>query len=516
MTMHGRLVYVLVTACLGLIMMAGGYALAASAPAGKWMTGDFHNHSWTSDGFDTEAEVIHQAFDTYKLDWMANADHGGQFANSPAGIEWGSLKPAPTILGNPWGGHMWRWQSLRDYQFPLIELMRGQYKTKALWQGFEWDVPSHEHASLGIVGEDENKCKSIATFEYLFDEIDTGTAGDDYLGTHDKTPSTTHQKALDGIAWLHANYPNSSYVVINHPSRQLKNSISDLRDFNNAGPDVCIGMEGFPGHQPSPKRGDYDKNYGDNTYKARTYGGADYMTAKVGGVWDALLGEGRHFWIFIDSDYHSHQPDVDFYPGEYGKTHVYVKDTKGDGFGPDDVVTGMRAGGCYTVEGDLISDLGFRVKSSSGESVMGETCVIGKDEAVTVTVRVKSPETNNSGKPAKLDHIDLIMGDVTGYAKPGSPAYSQDTNPSTHVITTFNEKNWKTLPDGFKQMTFKIDHVKGNAYLRLRGSSVPPNTPNETDELGNPLNDDLMGTNTAEKAYADLWFYSNPIFIRVK
>jgi hypothetical protein len=39
------------------------------------------------------------------------------------------------------------------------------------------------------------------------------------------------------------------------------------------------------------------------------------------------------------------------------------------------------------------------------------------------------------------------------------------------------------------------------------------NTPNQTDACGNPLSDSLMAPNDAAKAFADLWFYSNPIFV---
>jgi hypothetical protein len=35
------------------------------------------------------------------------------------------------------------------------------------------------------------------------------------------------------------------------------------------------------------------------------------------------------------------------------------------------------------------------------------------------------------------------------------------------------------------------------------------------DGQGNPLSDELLAPNTQDKAYADLWFYSNPIFVRV-
>jgi hypothetical protein len=52
-------------------------------------------------------------------------------------------------------------------------------------------------------------------------------------------------------------------------------------------------------------------------------------------------------------------------------------------------------------------------------------------------------------------------------------------------------------------------------YFRLRGTNLPPDTPNETDAEGNPLADSLVGANTVAKAWADLWFYSNPIYIQV-
>jgi 3',5'-cyclic AMP phosphodiesterase CpdA len=46
-----------------------------------------------------------------------------------------------------------------------------------------------------------------------------------------------------------------------------------------------------------------------------------------------------------------------------------------------------------------------------------------------------------------------------------------------------------------------------------RKLQVGLNITNETDADGNPLADALMGANDATKAFADLWFYSNPIFV---
>ncbi len=260
------------------------------------MAGDFHTHTWLSDGTDTQTNVVYQAFVTYGLDWMANSEHGGQFGNSPfqvapgTPIPWSAYTPQEGLppykpLGSPAPGKMWRWQSIRDFSFPIIQALRKVYPDKVLIQGYEWNAPGHEHVSVGIVGDAECNGASIALHEYLFDQSDTGTSSGDFLGAYNKTPSTNHAKTLEGVAWLQNNFKKSSYVVINHPSRKLKYSAADIRDMIDAGPDVVIGMEGFPGHQQETYRGGYGGNYGDKTYLARTYGGADYMTAKVGGLW---------------------------------------------------------------------------------------------------------------------------------------------------------------------------------------------------------------------------------------
>ena len=48
------------------------------------------------------------------------------------------------------------------------------------------------------------------------------------------------------------------------------------------------------------------------------------------------------------------------------------------------------------------------------------------------------PDLNNHGDVPKVDHVDLISGDVTGKISPTSPAYTtQVTNPSTKVAARF-------------------------------------------------------------------------------
>jgi hypothetical protein len=57
---------------------------------------------------------------------------------------------------------------------------------------------------------------------------------------------------------------------------------------------VAFGFKGMPGNQMEPDRGGLNLTTSENW----TYGVADYMLAKLGDRWDALLGEGRHFWNF--------------------------------------------------------------------------------------------------------------------------------------------------------------------------------------------------------------------------
>ena len=93
-----------------------------------------------------------------------------------------------------------------------------------------------------------------------------------------------------------------------------------------------------------------------------------------------------------------------------------------------------------------------------------------------------------------------------------------------------------------RTMVVTIPNVQNNMYVRVRGSNLPPGTPRETDAQGNPLNDwdpenstqgpfvactdaacpphmvDGDGVKLSSydvAAWADLWFYTNPIFIRV-
>ena len=458
----------------GLAAGAAGRSSAEEAE-GRWVAGDHHTHTLMSDGGRTLEEVASHAF-LYGLDWFATTDHGGS--------------------------------SRRYRSFPAVRSLRDAFPQKGIIYGFEWNVPGHGHAVVAIATDEPD---AVDDFEYMCDAHVPDTSREQDLPKWNRT----HADALACAAFLEGSYGRSSFILPNHPSRRMKFGIADLRELNDSAPNVFFGFEGIPGHQNRSVRGGYSSvsPYIFDNDESRTHGGADYMAAEVGGVWDALLGEGRRFFLFANSDFH----DKGFLPGEYAKSHTFVKGT-----GLKAIVDGMRSGNSFSVLGDLIDSLAFTASARGGVATMGETLRVERGDRVEIAVAFHSPETNNNGNAPRVDHIDLIAGRVTGKAKPGTRAYKRDTNPTARVAALIAAGDW-TCENGLCRAKFDAGAVDGPMYFRLRGTNLPRSTPGETDEEGNPVSDDEAcgedqdppKCNTREKAYADLWFYSNPIFVDI-
>lgn len=116
-------------------------------------------------------------------------------------------------------------------------------------------------------------------------------------------------------------------------------------------------FEGQPGHQASGSRG----GFGAGAFGG-TRGGPGKYSAEVGGLWDALLGEGRNWWLFASSDWHNRgnfapydvKTTGDFWTGEFQKDYLRVNAKYPE---PQDIIDAMRSGNSFTVMGDLIDDL---------------------------------------------------------------------------------------------------------------------------------------------------------------
>lgn len=494
---------------------------------GAWSAGDLHVHTIQSDDAQTTLEsVLDQAFDRYKLDWAALSNHLRMSARDNTGV-------------NIPGGSIPFSTGMARYEVPFIKQAQaaGRYAGKIIFSSFEWDMPTHDHVNIGIGTNDpmsDKSLRAVAEFEYLYTNkaanlFDAQLVAD--LAGQTRA-YTTHADSLTALKWLRDKHPDS-YMLLNHPSRYAgKYTIGQLREMHDLAPSIFFAIEGMVGNQMEPDRGGYAEAYTPANLPNRTYGGVDYLVAKLGGTWDALLGEGRHIWTVADSDFHfrinaTGQYSSGYAPGEYAKTYVWK-----DGKDMAAVVTGLKSGRMFGVFGDLIDALEFQAQGASGTAQMGGELTAAKGEQVEVTIRFRSPDSNHyeypieSGNPTyvkpTVHHVDLIVGEVGARAAAGTPAYDNATNPSTRVLGRYTRNDWTVDKDGYNVIKVKVTADKSQ-YLRLRGTNLAPDVAGETAN-GEPLPDakvDLTDNAARFNAinarnYNDLWFYSNPVFVTVK
>lgn len=554
------------------IACVGIGAANAKGEQGEYLPGDFHQHTYYTDGSHIFMEHMAQNAN-YGLQWWANSEHGGERNRDGNGHYWDDTAyyPVNPILGDIEysGGHqeMWRWQSLRDYVYPEILEARALYPDKTIISGLEWNVPSHEHCSTAIYGYD-NTANLISEFEYRYDASDDDTsrngeasllAGNGLLAKNNDTKAD----AIAAVEYMQALYEQGlgdAWVVPAHIERARRFIIEDFRKWQDAGPDVAVGFEGAPGHQTSGTRG-----FGTSSVGGGTYGGSGFYCAMVGGLWDAMSAEGRRWFNYASSDDHNNwrQGGSDFWPGEYQKNYTYVDTDADDQI--QAVFDGILSGNSWHVMGDLIDELQFTAKSKNNTAMMGETLVVKKGDPVQIKIKVHDPNTPNHcpldmdnpslaqvgiSQPLSmpvLDHIDLIAGTITGNVPATNMEDYEGTDYGTDaaVMETF-ERNGGADKNGY--MTYVMNIKPENSmFIRLRGTNLPANVPFETDESGNPLPDSLPNGASANiydkldkemlanslfnwvedvdedcskfdevaEAFADLWFYSNPIYIEV-
>ncbi len=584
-------------AALGSLAMTSAPQLASAAgkTPGQYVAGDFHNHTTCSDGSISMQKLVKKATDTWGLDWFVQAGHGGNgnrnctLAEDSTSTTGGSFDPAtgdgsgaaainynasnydpalgtpaypittqgptttwqnttPTavnpkglVSGAPPAQNMWRWQSIQEFQYPLLEYLSA-LKNKPLFIGVESVVAGHEHASMSVINGQmpasidtqvlptgpgyiaTGNASALAQWEYCFDRGDTDTSrGNTAVGsgignnwncsvtgsanaadaswnaTAQKlipaggagTGDRGHAKTLEAIKWMKEFAPTTSYYVPSHleragpfnPNGNNGYNIENLRNFNNASPDVAFGFETQPGHGASSNRGEYQPHRNAiagvnvDSVGGTTYGGTGVYGAQIGGVWDALLGEGRRFWFFASSDWHNRgtfgtddrRSTQDFQPGEYQRNYTMVRNGA-DKLRPQSIVDGLHSGNNFAASGQLIDRMAFvacasypgvAVRSSAavealalaaaqsnssveaaGCATMGEKLVVRPGAEIVVSIVVRDPSgTNNSpytfnnpslaqvniSQPLNapvVDHIDLIRGLVTGYKSPAGPNYA--------------------------------------------------------------------------------------------
>ena len=570
--------------------------VASAAPVpGKYVAGDFHNHTTCSDGSISLQKLVNKSTATWGLDWFVQAGHGNSggtrnctltedatlattlypFTNQGPATTWAGSIGSANVKGDTSSGvgYMWRWQSVQEYQYPLLEYL-STLKQTPLFLGLEENPWGHEHLSMSIIdgqmppsavdlpgslpttpgsnvtttayssvdpsvanrtmtitggryipgGNADKLAKHVYCFDSTLSDTSRGnvtgstSVGNNWDCTNPNSaqsgssstissgPSNTlawkdaAKKLMptsgtgagtagdlvtqEAVKWMRDFAPTTSYFVPAHleragtfnPDGNNGWNIEHLRNFNNIASAIAFGMETQPGHGASSNRGEYQprrqtiQGVLQDSVGTTTYGGTGVYGAQIGGVWDALLGEGRNFWFFASSDWHNRGifgPDdrrstQDFQPGEYQQNFTLVRNGT-DKLRPQTIVDGLRSGNNWATTGQLIDRLAFVVCSGltpgqvqsivetaalnnttadnqPGCASMGQKLVVNAGATVIVGIAVRDPAGKNRSPysfpnpslaqvmpnpPAMnmpvLDHVDIIGGNVTGLISPMLP-----------------------------------------------------------------------------------------------
>jgi len=465
-----------------LAILLSSCATASNDPARRWLAGDHHIHSQFSVGWEETSppkpiiggDAVYQISKNaemarqFGLEWMVATDHGGP-NHSKINLE---------------------------QAYPALVASRKAVPEVVQFQGLELNTPGADHSSI-ILPHTQNEAEHLFEYESRFDKLEPWPTD----------PARDNEAFMLEALKFANSLPQKPVVIAHHPSRSATalgayglTSPAELRAWNDTAPNIAVGMEGAPGHQAAELRRTGEKTGYPAWVFARgaygrgypTMGGFDQMTARVGGFWDSMLAEGRRWWITANSDSHLHytQGGIDFWPGEYSKTYVHAIKEHAD------ILDGIRQGRVFVVTGDLVSELYVTVSQESSQAAMGDELVLENGQVIEVVIRLKDPDNENAaGRNPSVARVDLIVGELTG---PGKDPH-RDEHGSVQVVKRFTQEDWqKEGSYTVMRHRLKLDEP---SYLRVRGTNVAEQLEPEPDELG-------------EDPWADLWFYSNPVFVR--
>ncbi|MFG3288612.1 PHP domain-containing protein [Streptomyces sp. NPDC048179] len=475
-----------------------------------WLAGDHHIHTQhSSDAKYRVIDHVRQA-NAHGLDWMVITDHGSE-THAKIGVE----KVNPDIVA-----------------------ARDQIDDTLVFQGLEWNIPAAEHGTV-FVHPGKNEVAVLKEFETSFDGSVKGASA--------STPAN-EALAISGLNFLAEQVQRrkvkDALFLANHPARKGIDSPHEIRAWRDAQPSIAVGFEGAPGHQagglpkpngPGAARGIYDNSPSADSFAGyplesyRTWGGFDWMTATVGGLWDSLLAEGKPWWITANSDSHNvyadtavrgpnsdfnangryNDPvyggtisltDTDFWPGQYSRTHVGSAS-----FSYKAVMDGIRAGRVWVDHGGLISGLNAQLRSGSRAVTLGDVLHVKKGSQVDLVIEISLANGPNWAQfVPSLARVDVIQGDVTGAVA------DKDTfaTPATKVVKSF-DVNKST---GSVRLTYSLGRLDKPVYVRLRGTDGNRSAVGINGAAVDPAGPAIDVLADADP-WKDLWFYSNPMWV---
>ncbi|GHC50534.1 PHP domain-containing protein [Streptomyces violaceochromogenes] len=503
---------------------ADGLRPGGEDPRLAYLVGDHHIHSVYSHDAKYTFSQLAAAGAKYGLDWMVFTEHSN--------------------FGHAGFGAALEHREILD--------ARAENPRQLIFQGLEWYIPAAEHCTV-FTAPGPHEVDVLTRFESAYDgkllAYDKGGPGD-----ADTARNEAH--AVKAIKWLaeqrRSGYVDDVLVLANHPMRLGIDSPHEMRNWRDAAPEIMIGMEGAPGAQGAAIpgwrgagsiRGEYENKPSAQSWPGYpadaylTYGGFDWATATVGGLWDSMLAEGRLFSVTTNSDAHrivfdtwkngdwapgqtfdstgrlpdpvntdTPQPGSDFWPGQFSRTHVGV--TR---YGYRAVMAGMRAGRVWLDHGHLLDGLEVRLTRDHdrGRGVtLGGRLRVRKGEKLILNVTVTTASRPNpQGILPEPAHVDVIRGTVRG------PVADRDTwkAPDTRVVES------KDVSGRTGTYTLRIPLTAGNEsfYVRLRGSD---GNRNGTGYLGASVDPHGPVPHAPGNGdpWADTWFYSNPVFVDVE
>ncbi|GGO68345.1 PHP domain-containing protein [Nocardioides deserti] len=487
-----------------------------------WLAGDHHIHTqYSSDG---QYRVIDQAQHAaaYGLDWLVITDHGGA-THARIGV---------------------------DLVNPDIRAAREELPDTLIFQGLEWNIPAAEHGTV-FVAPGPHEVEVLKQFENAYDGSVKGASGN--------SPAN-EALAVAGVQWLGQQVDRKrvadALFLANHPARNGIDSPHEIRAWRDADPRIAIGFEGAPGHQaaglpkgygPGSARGYYGNAPGPASFAGyppesyRTWGGFDWMTSTVGGLWDSLLAEGKPWSITANSDSHVNWTDTprrpdgssseqfnrdgrygdpvyagrinldagDFWPGFYSRTHVGAssRDYRA-------VMRGMRDGRIWVDHGGLVKSIDVTVRSTGGRGrdrnaseTLGGTLMASRGSRLELVVRITAQDVPNwSQFVPSLNRVDVVRGKVE------LPSRSADrdrfTAPDSKVVAQ-TDTSGRT---GTYTLTYDLGRAEEPFYVRLRGTDGNRSQPGYLGAAVDPAGPQIDVVGDADP-WVDLWFYTNPIWV---
>lgn len=444
-----------------------------------WLAGDHHIHGKFSATWDWQTSpptpilfgdahyftaLNARMAKVHGLDWMVTTDHGGPNHSEV------NLQQA----------------------YPELQASRKAIPDILQFYGMEFDMPSARHGTL-IIPKSSKEAEQLYHLESRFNRREIYP---------DESPRDSDAFMLSALDYMQGMSPRP-ILSINHPARQAselntfkKVTPEKMRRWQDTAPNVVTGMTAIPGHQAATINpdGSIDKQAPRAEYNGYpTHGGADQMSAIVGGVWDSLLGEGRHWSVTAVSDSHAHYTEgrTDFWPGEYAKTYVYAKKDY------TSVLAAFRQGHVFITTGDLIDSLFVSVSQGNKHAHIGEDINIAQAKPLTVNIAFRSPKKANfNNQRPQVARVDVIYGQVHG----NDEYVQQNINPTAQVVKRFYPADWQQSGE-YQVMSVTLPASKKAAYIRVRGT----NQVNELEPQADPK---------GENPWSDLWFYSNPVYIR--